>query len=228
MLLYIEMVIIGVIIYGKGDYLVYSEEEYLVVLQFGGSDFQVLVQCVKLVEVCGYDEINFNVGCFFDCVQNGMFGVCLMGNVLLVVDCIKVMCDVVLILVMVKICIGIDDQDSYEFLCDFIEMVFGKGECEMFIIYVCKVWFFGLSLKENCEILLLDYFCVWQLKCDFFYLMMVINGGIKLLDEVRVQFEYMDGVMVGCEVYQNLGILVLVDCEIFGVVGVDVDLVVVV
>lgn len=62
---------------------------------------------------------------------------------------------------MVKMCIGIDDQDSYEFFCDFINIVFGKGECEMFIIYVCKVWFLGLSLKENCEILLFDYLCVY-------------------------------------------------------------------
>lgn len=138
------------------------------------------------------------------------------------------MCDVVLILVMVKICIGIDDQDSYVFLCDFINMVFGQGECEMFIIYVCKVWFFGLSLKENCEILLLDYLCVYQLKWDFLYLIMFINGGIKLLEEVKEYLCYMDGVMVGCEVYQNLGILVVVDWEIFGVDIIDVDLVVVV
>lgn len=86
-----------------------------------------------------------------------MFGACLMGNAQLVVDCVKAMRDVVSISVTVKTRIGIDDQDSYEFFCDFINIVFGKGECEMFIIYVRKVWFSGLSSKENREISSFDY-----------------------------------------------------------------------
>lgn len=160
-LLYTEMVTTGAIIHGKGDYLAYSEEEHLVALQLGGSDSAALAQCAKLAEARGYDEINLNVGCLFDWVQNGMFGACLMGNAQLVADCVKAMRDVVLILVTVKTRIGIDDQDSYEFFCDFINTVFGKGECEMFIIYARKAWLLGLSLKENCEILLLDYLRVY-------------------------------------------------------------------
>ncbi len=114
-------------------------------------------QCAKLAEARGYDEINLNVGCPSDRVQNGMFGACLMGNAPLVADCIKAMRDVVSIPVTVKTRIGIDDQDSYEFLCDFIETVSGKGECEMFIIHARKAWLSGLSPKENREIPPLDY-----------------------------------------------------------------------
>ena len=171
----------------------------------------------------GYDEINLNVGCPSDRVQNGMFGACLMGNAPLVADCIKAMRDVVSIPVTVKTRIGIDDQDSYEFLCDFIETVSGKGECEMFIIHARKAWLSGLSPKENREIPPLDYPRVWQLKRDFPHLTMAINGGIKSLDEARMQLEHMDGVMVGREAYQNPGILASVDREIFGVAGADAD-----
>ena len=83
-LLYTEMVTTGAIIHGKGDYLAYSEEEHPVALQLGGSDPQALAQCAKLAEARGYDEINLNVGCPSDRVQNGMFGACLMGNAPLV------------------------------------------------------------------------------------------------------------------------------------------------
>lgn len=138
-------------------------------------------QCAKLAEARGYDEINLNVGCPSDRVQNGMFGACLMGNAQLVADCIKAMRDVVSIPVTVKTRIGIDDQDSYEFLCDFINTVSGNGECEMFIIHARKAWLSGLSPKENREIPPLDYPRVYQLKRDFPHLTMAINGGIKSL-----------------------------------------------
>ncbi|HDQ1486466.1 TPA: tRNA dihydrouridine(20/20a) synthase DusA [Escherichia coli] len=227
-LLYTEMVTTGAIIHGKGDYLAYSEEEHPVALQLGGSDPAALAQCAKLAEARGYDEINLNVGCPSDRVQNGMFGACLMGNAQLVADCVKAMRDVVSIPVTVKTRIGIDDQDSYEFLCDFINTVSGKGECEMFIIHARKAWLSGLRPKENREIPPLDYPRVYQLKRDFPHLTMSINGGIKSLEEAKAHLQHMDGVMVGREAYQNPGILAAVDREIFGSSDTDADLVAVV
>ena len=191
-LLYTEMVTTGAIIHGKGDYLAYSEEEHPLALQLGGSDPAALAQCAKLAEARGYDEINLNVGCPSDRVQNGMFGACLMGNAQLVADCIKAMRDVVSIPVTVKTRIGIDDQDSYEFLCDFINTVSGNGECEMFIIHARKAWLSGLSPKENREIPPLDYPRVYQLKRDFPHLTMAINGGIKSLEEAKLHLQHMD------------------------------------
>ncbi|WP_275899772.1 tRNA-dihydrouridine synthase [Pectobacterium brasiliense] len=72
-LLYTEMVTTGAILHGKGDYLAYSEEENPLALQLGGSDPQALAQCAKLAEQRGYDEVNLNVGCPSDRVQNGRF-----------------------------------------------------------------------------------------------------------------------------------------------------------
>ncbi|EKT53096.1 tRNA dihydrouridine(20/20a) synthase DusA [Providencia sneebia] len=214
-LLYTEMVTTGAIIYGKGDYLAFSEEEQPVALQLGGSDPAALAQCAKLGEERGYDEINLNVGCPSDRVQNGRFGACLMADAQLVADCIKAMKDVVSIPVTVKTRIGIDEQDSYEFLCEFIDTVATKGNCEMFIIHARKAWLSGLSPKENREIPPLDYPRVYQLKRDFPHLTMAINGGVKTLEEAKEHLRHLDGVMVGREAYQNPSILTAVDNQLF-------------
>lgn len=222
-LLYTEMVTTGAIIHGKGDYLAFSHEEHPLALQLGGSHPAELAHCARLAEQRGYDEINLNVGCPSDRVQNGRFGACLMGDAQLVADCVKAMRDVVSIPVTVKTRIGIDEQDSYSFLCDFIATVAGKGECEMFIIHARKAWLSGLSPKQNREIPPLDYSRVYQLKRDFPHLTISINGGIKSLAEAQAHLEHVDGVMVGREVYQNPGLLAGVDREIFAANGHDPD-----
>ncbi|MFL1908701.1 tRNA dihydrouridine(20/20a) synthase DusA [Plesiomonas shigelloides] len=213
--LYTEMVTTGAIIHGKGDYLAYNEEEHPVVLQLGGSNPADLAQCARLAEQRGYDEINLNVGCPSDRVQNGMFGACLMGNAQLVADCVKAMRDQVSIPVTVKTRIGIDDQDSYAFLVGFIQTVSGAGECDSFIVHARKAWLSGLSPKENREIPPLDYARVYQLKKDFPQLKIGINGGIKTLDEAREHLQHLDGVMMGREAYQNPSILTQVDQQLF-------------
>ncbi|MFP1892355.1 tRNA dihydrouridine(20/20a) synthase DusA [Lonsdalea quercina] len=215
-LLYTEMVTTGAIIHGKGDYLAYSEEEHPVALQLGGSDPAALAQCAKLAEARGYDEINLNVGCPSDRVQNGRFGACLMADAALVADCVKAMRDVVSIPVTVKTRIGIDEQDSYPFLCDFIDKVATRGGCDNFIVHARKAWLSGLSPKENREIPPLDYPRVYQLKQDFPALTLALNGGIKTLAEAREHLTHLDGVMVGREAYQNPGLLAQVDRELFG------------
>ncbi len=215
-LLYTEMVTTGAIIHGKGDYLAFGDQEHPVSLQLGGSNPQDLATCARLAEQRGYDEINLNVGCPSDRVQNGMFGACLMGQATLVADCIKAMRDVVSIPVTVKTRIGIDDQDSYEFLCDFVQQVSERGECDTFIIHARKAWLSGLSPKENREVPPLDYPRVYQLKRDFPHLTMAINGGIKSLEEAKQHLQYMDGVMIGREAYQNPSMLLNVDRELFG------------
>ena len=88
----------------------------------------------------------------------------------LVADCVAAMRDVVDVPVTVKTRIGIDDQDSYEFLTDFISTVSEKGGCEQFTIHARKAWLSGLSPKENREIPPLDYPRAYQLKERLFAL----------------------------------------------------------
>ncbi|OOF61891.1 tRNA dihydrouridine(20/20a) synthase DusA [Rodentibacter pneumotropicus] len=213
-LLYTEMVTAPAIIHAKYDLLGFDPRENPVALQLGGSDPEQLKYCAKLAEDRGYHEINLNVGCPSDRVQNGMFGACLMAKVDLVAECVEKMQQAVNIPVTVKTRIGIDDLDSYEFLCDFIEKVQDKG-CHEFIIHARKAWLSGLSPKENREIPPLDYERVYQLKRDFPHLKMVINGGIKTVEEMKQHLQFVDGVMVGRETYQNPSLLGTIDQALF-------------
>ena len=213
-LLYTEMITAPAIIHAKYDLLEYNPAETPVALQLGGSDPKQLAHCAKLVEERGYAEVNLNVGCPSDRVQNGMFGACLMGKADLVADCIKAMQDAVQIPVTVKHRIGIDDLDSYEFLCDFIEKV--QPYSNDFIVHARKAWLSGLSPKENREIPPLDYERVYQLKRDFSHLNISINGGIKTIEEIKHHLQFVDGVMVGREAYQNPSLLGEIDSQIFG------------
>jgi tRNA-dihydrouridine synthase A len=215
-LLYTEMVTTGAIIHGKGDFLKFSEQEHPITLQLGGSNPQDLATCAKLAEERGYNEINLNVGCPSDRVQNGKFGAILMSEPELVADCVSAMNDVVDIPVTVKTRIGIDDQDSYEFLTHFVQMVSERSRCDQFTIHARKAWLSGLSPKENREIPPLDYPRAYRLKQDFPELTIALNGGIRSLEDSLEHLQYLDGVMVGREAYQNPYILAEVDQRIFG------------
>ncbi len=214
-LLYTEMITTDAIIHGKSDYLAYHEQEHPVALQLGGNDPLALAHCAKLAERRGYDEINLNVGCPSDRVQHGRFGACLMAQATLVADCIKAMRDQVSIPVTIKTRTGIDDQDSYRFLYEFVHTVSNQGGCRTFTIHARKALLSGLSPKENREIPPLDYPRVWQLKKDFPELTITINGGIKTLKEARHHLEYLDGVMMGREAWHNPAILAQIDHELF-------------
>ncbi|MFO6425477.1 tRNA dihydrouridine(20/20a) synthase DusA [Motilimonas sp. KMU-193] len=214
-LLYTEMVTTGAILHGKGDYLAFNEAEQPLSLQLGGSDPKALAQCAKIAEQRGYNEVNLNVGCPSDRVQSGRFGACLMAEPSLVADCVKAMQDACDLPVTVKTRIGIDEQDSYEFLTDFVSKVADVG-CDTFIVHARKAWLSGLSPKENRDIPPLDYPRVYQLKQDFPDLVIAINGGIKTYDECDEHLRHLDGVMLGREVYSNPYLLAEVDQRYFG------------
>ncbi|MDA8621885.1 tRNA dihydrouridine(20/20a) synthase DusA [Psychrosphaera sp.] len=212
--LYTEMVTTGAIIHGKNDFLKFNKEEQPVALQLGGSDPDALAHCAKLAEERGYDEVNLNVGCPSDRVQNGMFGACLMAKPELVAECVAAMKAVTTIPITVKSRIGIDDQDSFEFLLDFVTKVKAAG-CETFIIHARKAWLTGLSPKENRDIPPLDYDRVYKIKAMFPELEIIINGGVKTLEDSVEHLKHVDGVMMGREVYQNPYIMADVDKVIY-------------
>lgn len=215
-LLYTEMVTTGAILHGNRERMLqFNREEHPVAFQLGGSNPKELAKCAKIVEQYGYDEINLNVGCPSDRVQNGRFGACLMARPELVGECVAAMQQAVNVPVTVKSRIGIDEQDSYEELTRFIGAVADSG-CRTFIVHARKAWLQGLSPKENREIPPLRYDVVMQLKQDFPQLEIVLNGGITTLDQARDFLRRMDGVMLGREVYHNPYILAEVDRQFFG------------
>lgn len=215
-LLYTEMVTTGALIHGNSQrFLQFNPEEHPVALQLGGSNPRDLAICSKMAEDFGYEEVNLNIGCPSDRVQNGKFGACLMAEPQLVADCVATMQANVKIPVTVKSRIGIDERDSYEELTLFIDTVAQAG-CETFIVHARKAWLKGLSPKENREVPPLRYDVVFQLKKDFPQLEIVINGGITTLEQSKTLLENVDGVMLGREVYQNPYLLAEVDNVLFG------------
>ncbi len=210
-LLYSEMVTTGAILNGDRDKLLaFSYSENPVALQLGGSSPEALAECAKIGEEYGYDEINLNVGCPSDRVQSGRIGACLMAEPELVADCILAMKNVTDLPVTVKHRIGIDDLDSYQHLKNFVQVVSGSG-CDSFIVHARKAILAGLSPKQNREIPPLDYAAVYQLKKDFPSLEVIINGGIKSLEESKNHLLHVDGVMIGREAYNNPYLLSTVD-----------------
>ena len=209
-LLYTEMVTTGAIIHGKQDFLAYNEEENPVALQLGGCNPEDMARCAALAQERGYNEVNINVGCPSDRVQNGSFGACLMAEPQLVAECVEAMRSATILPVTVKSRIGIDDLDSYDALVNFIEVVSSAG-CETFIVHARKAWLSGLSPKQNREVPPLRYDIVQQIKQDFPQLEIIINGGVTGLEQTKELLQTLDGVMIGREAYHNPYLLAEVD-----------------
>ena len=215
-LLYTEMVTTGALLNGDAErFLRHDEAEHPLALQLGGSVPADLAGCARMAQAAGYDEVNLNVGCPSDRVQNNMIGACLMAHPVLVADCVKAMRDAVSIPVTVKHRIGINGRDSYAQLCDFVGTVRDAG-CESFTVHARIAILEGLSPKENRDIPPLRYDVVAQLKADFPELEIVLNGGIKTLEECHAHLQVFDGVMLGREAYHNSYLLAEVDQQLFG------------
>ena len=213
--LYSEMVTADAVIYGDRDRLIgHSLAERPLALQLGGSDPAKLAHAARIGADYGYDEINLNIGCPSDRVQEGRFGACLMAEPDVVATCVSAMRAAVEIPVTVKSRIGIDDQDSERDFQKFIDTVADAG-CTTFIVHARKAWLKGLSPKENREIPPLDYSRVYRLKAARPDLTVVINGGIETLAASVEHLAHVDGVMLGRAAYQNPYVLADVDRMFF-------------
>ncbi len=213
--LYTEMVTTGALIYGdKHRHLQFNAEEHPVALQLGGSEPKDMALSAKMAEDYGYNEVNINVGCPSDRVQQGAFGACLMAEAELVAENIVAMQKAVKIPVTVKNRIAIDDMPEYETLHNFLQVVSQAG-CKTFIIHARKAWLKGLSPKQNRDVPPLNYQLVYQIKQEFPELEIIINGGIKTLEASEQHLKQVDGVMMGREVYHNPFIMNEVDKRLY-------------
>jgi tRNA-dihydrouridine synthase A len=215
-LLYTEMITTGALVHGDVPrHLDFNAEEHPVALQLGGSDPVELAHCARLGQQWGYDEINLNCGCPSERVQRGSFGACLMAEPQLVADCVKAMVDSVQVPITVKHRIGIDQDERYEFVRDFVGAVSEAG-CRVFLVHARNAWLKGLSPKENREVPPLRYEWVHRLKRDFPHLTIAVNGGITTSEQVAEQLDALDGVMVGREAYHNPWWIAQWDSRFFG------------
>ena len=215
-LLYTEMITSPAILRGDREKLLgFSPEEKPLSLQIGGDNPQELAECARIAEDWGYDEINLNVGCPSSRVQNGNFGACLMAQPEKVARAVTAMQQATSLPVTVKHRIGIDNQDRYEDMANFVSIVAATG-CQRFTVHARKAWLNGLSPKENRHIPPLRYEDAYRLKEDFPQLFIEINGGITTLGQIKEQYQYVDAVMVGRAAYDNPYLFAVVDEEIYG------------
>ncbi len=214
-LLYTEMITTGALLHGDTEYhLAFHPHEHPIAVQLGGNKPADLAKAAKLCEKNGYDEVNLNVGCPSDRVKSGAFGAYLMNQPQLVADSIKAMQDATSLPVTIKCRIGVDDNDSYQALTEFVDINQCAG-CTVFIVHARKAWLSGLSPKQNREIPPLDYPTVFRLKQDFPQLEIILNGGLKSLESCQDALQTLDGVMMGREAYQNPYLLNRVDQQLF-------------
>lgn len=214
-LLYTEMITSSALIQGRRyDLLTFDELEHPIALQLGGNNPKEIATCALLGANEGFDEINLNIGCPSAKVKTGAFGACLMNDPDLVASMVSAIKAVTDIPVSIKCRIGVDQNDSYEFLANFIS-INAKAGCEKFIIHARKALLSGLSPKENRTIPCLDYEMVKKIKASFAKLNIVINGGFKEINNIKQYLSYLDGVMIGREVFTNPSILLQLEKEIF-------------
>ena len=213
--LFTEMLTANTVIHGDCDRLLaFNKSEHPLTIQLGGSEPRELAKSCKIAYAAGYDEVNLNVGCPSDRVKSGRFGACLMAEPALVANCIAAMNEAVSIPVTVKCRLGIDNQDDYDNLADFVRQVSAAG-CQEFIVHARKAWLQGLSPKENRNIPPLRYDLVYRLKREFPHLFIIINGGITSLTQTLEHLKQVDGVMIGREAYSNPYMLADADKLIF-------------
>lgn len=215
-LLYTEMVTTGAVLHGDRQRLLrFHQAEHPVALQLGGSDPCDLAQSARIAEDFGYDEVNLNVGCPSDRVQEGRFGACLMAEPALVGDCVAAMKQAVAIPVTVKCRIGIDEQDP-EVALDALTSAVKAAGVDALIVHARKAWLQGLSPRENRDVPPLDYERVYRLKAAHPDLPISINGGIGSIEAARDHLRHIDGVMMGRAAYQEPWRLLAADPLLFG------------
>jgi len=214
--LYTEMITTGAVLQGDRSWLLaHDPAEHPVALQLGGCDPRQLAQCARIAEDFGYDEVNLNIGCPSDRVQEGRFGACLMAEPALVGDCVAAMAAAVKLPVSVKCRIGIDNQDPEEAL-EALTCAVERAGVAALVVHARKAWLHGLSPRENRDIPPLDYARVCRLKAAHPDLCVVLNGGIANIDQALAHLERVDGVMMGRAAYQEPWRLLAVDPVLFG------------
>lgn len=205
--LYTEMITTGALEYGDVErHLRLDSSEHPVALQLGGSDRDALVKSAKLGEQWGYDEINLNCGCPSDRVLKGSFGAILMNQPLVVADCLKAMQDAVGVPVTVKHRMGLDYNDSYDFVRDFVGIQYNVG-VRVFIVHARNAVLKGLSPKENRDVPPLRYDMAQRLTNDFPDAVFVLNGGINTALETEQHLQNFDGVMIGRAAWHTPAVL---------------------
>ena len=202
-LLYTEMIVAQSLIYtdNREKFLNFNKEEHPLSIQFGGDNPQYLKEAAKMAQDWGYDEINFNVGCPSSRVCAGNFGASLMNYPAKVARCIEALKNSCNLPITIKHRIGVDNNDSFLNLNNFVRQV-SKAGTDRFTIHARKAFLKGLNPKENRDIPPLRYDIVKRLKDENPSLIIEINGGFTNINQCIDGLKIFDGVMIGRSAYK--------------------------
>jgi tRNA-dihydrouridine synthase A len=195
--LFTEMIVSSTVIHVTQEKLRFmlGDPEDLTVVQLGGSDPSELSQTVKILKELGWKHFNLNCGCPSERVQNGKFGALLMLEKENVADIINRVYDENGIVISLKIRIGVDEHDSFEFFRDFVHFISTNSPCNKFYVHARKCWLCGLNPKQNRNVPALNYQFVYDLKSLYPHLFISLNGGLK--DNFIDHIKNLNGVMIG-------------------------------
>ena len=208
--LYTEMIVANAIIRGdRKKLLTFKKISNPVTLQIGGSNPAELAEACKISEDYGYKEINLNLGCPSKKVQKNKFGACLMQEPKLVAKCIESMSKASNLPITIKTRIGYNEVENFEFLKSFIATTKNAGS-KKFIIHARKALLKKLTPKENLNIPPLKYDFVYKLKEYFKNDEIIINGGIKSIEDINLHLQKVDGV-----IYHSPYFLADIEREVF-------------
>ena len=140
----------------------------------------------------------------------------------LVNDCIQAMQEVTTVPISVKCRIGINQRDDQDFLNNFVKKIF-NSKLKTLIVHARVAILKGLTPRQNRQIPPLKYENVYQLKKEFPNLEIVINGGIKNIEESLMHLKKVDGVMLGRTPYDNPMIVSNVDSRLFDEIDIGSD-----
>ena len=202
-LLYTEMIVAQSLIYSdnRAKFLNFNKEEHPLSIQFGGDNPEHLKEAAKMAQDWGYDEINFNVGCPSSRVCAGNFGASLMNYPSKVARCIEALKNNCNLPVTIKHRIGVDDNDSFSNLNNFVRHISNAG-IDRFTIHARKAFLKGLNPKENRTIPPLRYDIVKRLKYENPSLIIEINGGFTNINQCIDSLKIFDGIMIGRSAYK--------------------------
>ena len=202
-LLYTEMIVAQSLIFtdNREKFLNFNKEEHPLSIQFGGDNPEHLKEAAKMAQDWGYDEINFNVGCPSSRVCAGNFGASLMNYPSKVARCIEALKNNCNLPITIKHRIGIDNNDSFSNLNNFVRQISQAGT-ERFTIHARKAFLKGLNPKENRNIPPLRYDIVRRLKNENPSLIIEINGGFTNINQCIDGLKIFDGIMIGRSAYK--------------------------
>ncbi len=174
------------------------------IIQFVGNNYKDLYKCIRYINIFKFREINFNLGCSSKSAKRCNYGIYLMNNYNLIINCLNSIKEAsnIDVIISIKHRLGLYNI-SYDYLLDFVGNISLYTSCKKFIIHARNILKNNYSTYFNLNKTILDYEIVYKLKKDLSHLNIILNGNIKNLFDINKHLSYVDGVMIGRGIYFN-------------------------